>query len=242
MRILRQASAFFLVFLLAFPVFSKTDAIGQMVYSQAATVRDAALTPGSTLLSGDTVAVGANGVARIAVTGGGQIEVLDQSAARFARDHSAVQLFLESGRATFRGAPESPVEAVIADATIRPVHGTTAVGLININDPNSAMVVATMGALEITTRHDDHTVLLQEGSAAKITLLPDPQDQNNQNNKKKPVAAAAGKATGLTEGKIALIAILVGGGTVITAIILATTEKKIPPPTLANEVSPFKLP
>ena len=175
MRIVHQSLALILVFALASPAFSSSDAIGQAVYTQAASVREAPLTTGSTLLSGETVTVHQKGIARIALSGGGQIELLDQSSARFTRSQSAVQLFLESGSASFRSAPTSSVEAMIADATIRSAPSAPALALMSMETPESAVVVATKGMLEIATLHDGQTVQVPEGSAARISLVPDPQ-------------------------------------------------------------------
>jgi hypothetical protein len=45
MRILRQLLSLVLVFVLAFPAFGRSEAIGQTVYSQTASVREAPLVP-----------------------------------------------------------------------------------------------------------------------------------------------------------------------------------------------------
>ena len=233
MRILHQSISLILVFALASPAFSSSDAIGQTIYSQAASVREAPLTTGSTLLSGETVTVNQKGIARIALAGGGQVELLDQSSARFTRSASAVQIFLQSGAASFRSEPKSLVEAMIADATIRSAPLFPAVALVGMETPDSAIVVATKGMLEIATAHDGQTVQVPEGSAARISLVPaDPQGG----------AAPAGKGPrfGGTSGKkLALIALLVGGAVTATALILAGREPN--QPNVGNEVSPFKL-
>lgn len=231
MRIVHQSLALILVFALASPAFSSSDAIGQAVYTQAASVREAPLTTGSTLLSGETVTVHQKGIARIALSGGGQIELLDQSSARFTRSQSAVQLFLESGSASFRSAPTSSVEAIIADATIRSAPSAPALALMSMETPESAVVIATKGMLEIATLHDGQTVQVPEGSAARISLIPDPQG-----------AAPAGKTGGLggiSRKKLAIIALIVGGAVVITAVILARREPN--QGNISNEVSPFKI-
>src|SRR5258705_1701021 len=143
MRFLRQLITLMLVFVLTFPAFGKSEAIGQTVYSQAASVQEAPLVAGSTLLNRETVTVNDKGMARIALAGRSQIEVLDRSAVRFARNESTVQIFLESGSALFRSEPGSAMQALIADATIRSAPARGAVGLISMETPDSALVVAT---------------------------------------------------------------------------------------------------
>ena len=233
MRILRQSLSLILVFALASPAFSSSDAIGQAIYTQAASVREAPLTTGSTLLSGETVTVSQKGVARIALAGGGQIELLDQSSARFTRSASAVQVFLQSGATSFRSEPKSQVEAMIADATIRSAPLFPAVALVGMETPDSAIVVATKGMLEIATEHDGQTIQVPEGSAARITLVPaDPQGG----------AAPAGKGPRFgrpSKRKLALIALLIGGGVLATGLILANREPV--KSNVGNEVSPFKI-
>jgi hypothetical protein len=234
MRILHQSISLVLVFALASPAFSSSDAIGQTIYSQAASVREAPLTTGSTLLSGETVTVSQKGIARIALAGGGQVELLDQSSARFTRSASAVQIFLQSGAASFRSEPKSLVEAMIADATIRSAPLFPAVALVGMETPDSAIVVATKGMLEIATAHDGQTIQVPEGSAARISLVPaDPQGGG---------AAPAGKGPrfgGISRRKLAIIALIVGGAALATGLILANREAT--PPNVGNEVSPFKL-
>jgi hypothetical protein len=234
MRILHQSISFILIFAIASPAFSSSDAIGQTIYSQAASVREAPLTTGSTLLSGETVTVNQKGIARIALAGGGQVELLDQSSARFTRSASAVQVFLQSGAASFRSEPKSLVEAMIADATIRSAPLFPAVALVGMETPDSAIVVATKGMLEIATAHDGQTVQVPEGSAARISLVPaDPQGGG---------ATPAGRGSrfgGISNKKLAIIALIVGGAVTATALILANREPT--QPNVGNEVSPFKL-
>jgi len=238
MRILRQCLAFVLSSVLVFPAFGKSNAIGQAVYSESATVRDSSLETGSSLFNDDVVSVGDKGIARIAFAGGGQVEVFDGSAVRFARNGPVVQFFMVAGSASFRSEPGSEVETLIADATIRSAQGLATAGLIRLESPDSAVVVARKGTLEITTLHDPKAVLVAEGSAARITLVPDPEPQQQGG------AVPAGKSTPLgspSEKKLALIALLIGGGLLITGIILATREKPKEENVIINEVSPFTI-
>ncbi len=233
MRILHQSISLMLVFALASPAFGSSDAIGQAVYTQAASVREAPLTTGSTLLSGETVTVSQKGAARIALAGGGQVEVFDQSSARFTRSASAVQVFVESGSASFLSQPDSRVEAMIADATIRSIPSLPAVGLVSMQTPDSAIVVATKGMLEIATLHDNQTVQVPEGSAARITLVPaDPQGGAAP-------AGRSGSLGGISKKKLAIIALIVGGSVLAAGLILANRETT--QTNISNEVSPFKV-
>ena len=234
MNILRQSLALVLVFSLAFPALAEPNVIGQAVYSQSATVREGSLALGSTLFSGDTVLVGDKGSARIAVSGGGRIDVLDRSAVRFTRSHSAVQFAVERGGALFRSEPGSSLEALMADATIRPAPGSAAVGIIAYEAADSAIVVASKGALEITTMHDGNALLVPEGSAARLTLVPDPQGGATPAGRASPLGTLSGRT-------LAIVALLIGGGATLTALLLNNREPDQTTQTLIDEISPFKL-
>jgi len=234
MRILRQLLAVSLSYLLVFPAFAKSNAIGQAVYTESAMLRDALLESGSTLFNNDIVSVPSKGIARIAFAGGSQVEVLEGSSVRFARSESAAQFFVENGSASFRSEPGSAVETTIADATIRPAQGLAASGLIQMASPDLAIVVARKGTLEITTQHDAKTLLVAEGSAAQISLVPEPDPQQGG-------AVPAGRRSplaGISQKKLAIIALLAGGAVVVTGVILAT-RKKISDEQVTNEVTPF---
>ena len=100
--------------------------------------------------------------------------------------------------------------------------------------PNSAVVVASSGALQISTEHDGSTVLLPEGSAARVSLVPADQQGGP------PAAGRAGVAH--ISGKLlAIIVILVGGGLLAGGIIAGRHEHKKSQQELQNEVSPFRL-
>jgi hypothetical protein len=83
-------------------------------------------------------------------------------------------------------------------------------GIIGMESPDSALVIAKIGALEVITEHDAKTVLVPEGSAARISLLPEEAAQG-------PVPAA-----GRSRRRLAIILLLVGGGVTAGAILAAT--------------------
>jgi hypothetical protein len=237
--ILRQSVAFVLVALLTFPAWGgENNVVGVALSSPGASVRGESLAVGSTLFSGDGISVAAPGDAKIALSGGGQVEVLAGSAAVLSRAQTVVQLFVERGAASFRSEPGSRVEALIADATIRSAGGLSAVGIIRMDSPDSAVVVAEKNALQISTAHDSRTLLVPEGSAARVTIVDEvaAQDGGGQAGS---APAPAGKASNplSTKKKVAIVALIVGGGLLATGLILATREAK--PVNVLNEVSPF---
>jgi hypothetical protein len=238
--ILRQSVAFVLVALLTFPAWGgENNVVGVALSSPGAAVRGASLAVGSTLFSGDDISVASPGDAKIALSGGGQVEVLGGSAAVLSRAQSVVQLVVERGGASFHSERGSPVEALIADATIRSAGGLPAVGIIRLDSPDSAVVVAEKNALEIATAHDSRTLLVPEGSAARVTLVDQVAAQDGGGGQTRSAPAPAGKVpnTLSTKTEVAIVALIVGGGLLATGLILASREPK--PVNILNEVSPF---
>ena len=134
----------------------------------------------------------------------------------------------------------------MADATIRAVAGKSAIGVITLESPDSAVVVADKNALEISTAHDSRTLVVPEGSAARITLVSQVSQQDGGQTpsptaSQTPVPAGQGSpGFSLTsKEKFAIVALFVGGGLLTAGLILAHREPKSP--SVINEVSPFQL-
>lgn len=241
----RQFLVFVLVAALAAPAWGESSAVvGVALNSQHASVRGGSLITGSTVFSGDSISADQQGDARIAIAGGAQIDVLPNSAAVLTRAESAIQMQVQRGSVSFRSEPNAAVEAVMADATIRAAHGNSAVGVITMESPESALVVADRNALEIFTERDSKTLLVPQGAAARITLVTaDPQDGSGQPNGQNP-PAAAGKGPRLHWGlskkwTFALVALVVGGGILAGGIYAATHEPQVK--NVVDEISPFQI-
>lgn len=244
MAILRQFIAFVLVGALASPAWSgSSSVVGVALNTQGAQVRGQSLTTGATIFSGDGISVDEKGDARISLPGGGQIEVLANSAAVLTRGENAVQMVVERGSATFRSEPDTAVEALMADATIRAVSGKSAIGVITLESPDSAVVVADKNALEISTAHDSRTLVVPQGSAARITLVSQQDGGQTPSPTASQIPAPAGQGSPgftLTNKKtFAIVALIVGGGLLTAGLIVAHHEHKVP--NVINEVSPFQL-
>jgi hypothetical protein len=199
---------------LPFPTWGANEnVVGVAVQSQAATVRQASLTSGSTVYSGDAITAAANGRTQIALPGGGRVDVLSNSTVKVTRETDGVQLAVERGSASFLSRPESPVAAVLTDATVRAPKGTSAQGILRMESPETMLVVASKGALEVTTEHDAKTVLVAEGSAARINLVEEAA----------PAQGPGGtQAAGRSRRRMAVILLLAGGAVTAGAIIAAS--------------------
>jgi ferric-dicitrate binding protein FerR (iron transport regulator) len=220
LKILRQSLVSILTLAMVVPAWGANDVVGTAVQTQSATVHQAALAAGSTVFSGDAITAAVNGRAQVALPGGGRVDVLSNSTVRVERNTDGVQLTLERGSAGFQTRPDSPVQALLTDATVRAPNNGSAMALIGMESPDSALVVARIGALEVITEHDSKSVLIPEGSAARITLLPEEPAQQQ----------AGTQPAGRKRRRLAMVLILAGGGVTAGAILAATGGSSTAPP------------
>jgi hypothetical protein len=233
-KICRQLTAAFLIALMASPAWTQAQVAGTVIASQSATTRDAPLLPGSTVFSGESVAVRQPGRAQIALPGGGRIEVLADSTVLLSRNAAGVDFSLQRGAVSFMGAPKGAVETIWGDATIRPAD-PVAVGLIHLESSDAIVLAAIKGRLTISTAHDAKSVDVPEGAAVRISQADAPQDRGDQGG-----AAPAGRAAPPIQ-KIALIAFLIGAAFLAAFLWIASHEPTETTQQLASEVSPFTL-
>jgi ferric-dicitrate binding protein FerR (iron transport regulator) len=206
---------------LALPTWGANEVVGIAVRSQSATVHQAKLTTGSTVYSGDAITAAPNGRAQISLPGGGRVDVLSNSTVRVERNAQGVELMVERGSASFQTRPDSPVSALFTDARVRAATKSgSALGVVGMESPDSVLVVAKIGTLEVMSEHDSRSVLVPEGSAARISLLPE-----------EPAQGPAGvPAAGRSRRRLAVILLLVGGGVTAGAILAATAGSDDPAP------------
>jgi hypothetical protein len=233
-NIFRQLTAAFLIAFIASPAWTQAPVAGTIVASQSATTRDAPLLPGSTVFSGESVAVGQSGRAQIALSGGGRIEVLADSTVLLARNSAGVDFTLQRGAVSFMGAPAGAIETIWGDATIRPAD-PVAVGLIHLESSDAITLAAIKGKLTISTAHDARSVDVPEGSAVRIALADAPDAPQNQGG-----AAPAGRAAPPI-AKIAIIAFLIGAAFLAAFLLIASHEPTETTQQLASEISPYTL-
>ncbi len=168
----KRVLAVILLLLLAFPAWGGPSVVGSVASSQSATVRGTRLAPGSTILSGDAIEVGAQGSAWIALLGGAEVQLGEKSQARLTKTTEKIQLTIDRGLASFRTVEKSEFEALLADATIRSANGRPALGIISVRSPQLAVIAAKRGALLISTAHDLKSLTLEEGQGVDVTLIP----------------------------------------------------------------------
>jgi hypothetical protein len=131
-----------------------------------------------------------------------------------------VELTLERGSASFQSRPDSPVAALFTDTRVRAPKGGSAMGVVGMESPDSVLVVAKIGALEVMSEHDSKTVLIPEGSAARVSLLPE-----------EPAQGQAGvQPAGRSRRRLAVILLLAGGGVTAGAILATTGGSSAPAP------------
>jgi hypothetical protein len=232
-RILQQLIGAVIISIIASPAWTQSQIAGTVLTSQAATMADVSVPPGSTIFSGESITADEHGSAQIAVPGGGRIELFHDSAVQLNLVAAGVRFDVLRGGVSFAGGPKGGVETILGDATIRSVDSSS-VGVLHAENADSAVLTALKGNLTIRTEHDMKLIDLPEGSAARITLVddPDPQPQGG--------AQPAGRAApGLR--RLALIVILFAAAFLAAFLWIAAHEPSETPSQLGSEISPFKL-
>jgi hypothetical protein len=231
-RIFQQLLAALLIALLASPAWSQNQIAGTVLTSQAATMGNSPLPSGSTIFSGDSVSVEQSGGAEIDVAGGGRIEVFRDSSVQLNRVASRVQFAVLRGGVSFLAGPNDAIETTLGDATIR-AKDPSSVGVLHLENPDSAVLLARKGTLTIKTAHDAKSIDVPEGSAVSITLADPPPDPQGG-------AAPAGRAAPALK-KIAIILFIFAAAFLGIFLWISTHEPTETPSQLASEISPFKL-
>ncbi len=232
----KQALTVVFVLLLALPAWGEPSVVGNVASSQAATVRGTDLTPGHTIFSDDTIVVGIHGSAWIALTGGAQVQLAEQSQVRLTKSADKVELTIDRGLASFRTAEKSEVEALLGDATIRSANGMPAVGIISVRRPQSAIVAVQKGGLVMITAHDAKSLTLREGEAADVRLVPE-QDKDKDKSKGGPAAPGGS----WTADKTVILAVIIRGTATAIGVLLGQSEVQLSETEKKNAVSPFRL-
>jgi hypothetical protein len=230
-RICQQSLAAILISLIALPAWTQNQVAGTVITSQAATLGEAPLAPGSTIFSGESVSVSPTGSAQIDLIGGGRVEVLRDSAVQLNRSTAGIEFAVLRGGVSFRGGAQNSLETTLGDATIRPADPLS-VGVLHLENPDSAVLATIKGKLTIKTEHDAASIDVPEGSAVRITLVDPSEPQGG--------AQPAGRAAPALK-KIALIAFLVGAIFLGVFLWIAAHEPSETPQQLGSEVSPFKV-
>ena len=230
--ILQQLLAALLIALIASPAPSQTRLAGTVIASQSASIQDVPLPAGSTIYSGESVSASQTGGASIALTGGGRLEVLRDSAVQLNRSGADVQFVVLRGGVSFMGGPKNAVATMLGDATIRP-GDPSSVGVLHLENPDSAVLAAIKGKLTIKTEHDASAIDVPEGSAVRITLVDPAEPQGG--------AQPAGRAAPALK-KLALIVFIIGAAFLGAFLWIAAHEPSETPQQLASEISPFKIP
>jgi hypothetical protein len=225
MAFLKQGLAIILMALLAGPSWASTPMFGTVQESSAAMVRGTPLVAGTTVFSEDKIEVGPNGHALIAFQGGAQLQLQANSQAQILRADKAerLQVEVQRGVARFRSSAQTQLEAVLADATIRPANGSVSAGYISFLSPTTAVIGAEKGALMITTAHDGANATIPEGSSMSVRLVSD-----DTGSGVKP-AVQTGRR------KVVLLGLIIMGGVVGASIAANEAESSNKSPT-----SPFR--
>jgi hypothetical protein len=168
------------------PAWGAGEAIGSVIASRAASVRETKLTTGSSVFSGDAIFVGKRGSVRIALRDGAQVEIIGASEVRLLNSAATIQIAVDSGQVSFRTPGGSKIEGLLADATIRPADLNEASAIIESFGDKHSIIAARKGTLLVTTLHDSKTLTVHEGEAADLSAAPATATAGGANNNPAP--------------------------------------------------------
>jgi ferric-dicitrate binding protein FerR (iron transport regulator) len=217
----KKAMALLLGILITVPVWAVSNAVGTVQNSRSATVHGSSLVGGTTLYSGDIIRTEQQGSAWVSLPGGAKLFVAGNSTVQIRKSANgpSVQLEVERGAARFRSTQQAPIEAILADAVIRPAEGGSA--YISVLSSNAAIIGAEKGSVVITTEHDGRSTTVPEGSAVNVSMASG--------------APSGVKTAKSSRGMIILVGAFIAGGLVGGAVAANLAE-----PSHGNPVSPFQ--
>lgn len=227
---IRRVLAVALAALLASPAWSNPGILGTAASSRNTSVRGAALQSGSTLFAGDTIEVGSEGAAYLALSNGARLQLFAGSEIRLDASEARVAADVLGGRMAFRA--DASFEARLADASIRAAGNAPATAHVFKIDANRAAIYAESGEVLVTAATSGKSVTLREGESVEVTLAAAPAPQWGN-------PAGAGTLTGR---QVAILGLVVGGIVTAIAIILNRGETNLTDREKRNEVSPFRFP
>ncbi|MCL6567022.1 MAG: hypothetical protein K6U09_11445 [Acidobacteriia bacterium] len=219
----RQILAVKLALLLAVPAWTNPAVVGATIGSQQARIGGAELTAGTTIFSGDVIEVGAKGLASLNLSGGGQVDLGAESRARLTRAAERVVLELGRGAAVFRSTGTAPLEARIANASIRAMGPEPAVGVLAWKSPTEGVIAARSGKLLIHTTHDARSVVLNPGEAIEFSYAPAQEDESD-----------------LSRKGVVVLGLIIVGIAALTAAILSAQSRDLNESDRCDVVSPFQ--
>jgi hypothetical protein len=124
-----------LIFLFSVVVAAGPVPIGIVSSCDGASIGGTALVPGTTIFSGDKIDVGAGGKVFVAVAGGGQVQVFENSTVQLTKSPDSIQVTVDRG-----DAQESGKGIVVSRGTTTP-GGNPLVGVqADSNDSNDCSV------------------------------------------------------------------------------------------------------
>jgi len=213
-RVIVQVVAIVLCGLLASPVLSPLSAaspaaLGRVVVNAPATMNGIVVPQEATMYSGDRLATGAKGWARVYFSPAEQIYLDSTSEARAARNADGIGIELVRGGAHLQTQSGSNVRVLANGVEVVPRDGENAIWQVKQTGKNEVLVVALRGSVEV--RGSNRTVEVPAGRSARVTTSP------------APPAAATGGSYGLSPGaKAGIVAAVLGG--IIAAVVIINNQ------------------
>ncbi len=215
-RVTLQVVAIVLCGLLASPALSPLSAaspaaLGRVVGHAPATMNGIVIPREATMYSGDRLATGAKGWARVYLSPQEQIYLDSSSEARAARNADGLGVELARGGIHLQTQSGSNVSLLANGVEVVPRAGENAVWQVKQVGANEVLVVALRGSVEV--RGTNRTLEVPAGRSARVTTSP------------APPANPAGGSYGLSTGaKVGIAAAAIGGIVAAVVIIYNQTD------------------
>lgn len=189
----RQALSVSLSVLLAVPLWAGPSSVGTVAASNGATISGTMAAIGSSIYSGDTLAVPGNGAASVTLAGGSRVLLAPDSETKVVRENAGFTLEVIRGGVSFTSFSKSLVEGQLADLSFRPANpNVDSAGTLTYKGSDHALLVANKGDWIVTTGHDGHSMILRRGEQIEGVIAPngnssknDPNQDQGQHKKKR---------------------------------------------------------
>lgn len=198
----------------AAPTASGQAALGRVMAKAPATMNGVAIPSEATLFSGDRVATGPAGWARMYLSQGEQVHLAAQSEARASREGDRVDVELLAGR-VYLQTKGSGLNVLANGLEIAPGTAEAAVWEVTLVAPNEVLVAAHKGSVEV--RGTNRNLEVPAGRSARVTTAAAPK------------GSAGGAAGGLSGGARAAVIGGIIGGVVGVSATVAATQSQGPP-------------
>src|SRR5436305_9916729 len=151
------------------PGFTRTIALGVVVYSDGGLIGGSDASEGTTVYDGDQLSTAEDGGLRVNLRTA-RLQLASKSSVELHSLEKGAEAELSSGSLVFSTAAKTGLEVRANGAEIRPAADGPTIGHIRIVGPKELRILARRGDLEFSYRGESR--LIREGSAYRVELVP----------------------------------------------------------------------